>query len=100
MIHTEKQIIEKGNKVLNDLFGSSYMGEKVDKAFYNPEEQLLRGGPGNIAAWKLVVTEPVTDSFLFITVADDTGEPRYIQGKHTVSVIKKDAAGNYYRDAE
>lgn len=97
MNHAEQEIIEKAEAVTKDLFGHSYRSGQVVKAMYNPNEELLRGEGTSIAAWTAVINEPVTDSFIFLTISDDTGEPLYIQSKHLVREITTVANGRYIR---
>jgi hypothetical protein len=95
MKHTEEQILTKGKEVLKDLYGNFYREEEVQKVLFDPNEELLRGGTGFIAAWTVVIIEPVSDSLIFLTISDQTGEPIYIQSKHLVREIMKDVNGKY-----
>jgi hypothetical protein len=97
MNHTEQEIIEKAEAVTKDLFGHSYRSGQVVKAMYNPNEEPLRGEGTSIAAWTALINEPVIDSFIFLTISDDTGEPLYTRSKHLVREITTDGNGKYIR---
>ncbi|PZR23571.1 MAG: hypothetical protein DI539_02780 [Flavobacterium psychrophilum] len=96
MNYTEEQILIKGKKVLNDIHSQYYDENLIEKALFDPNEELIRG-EGTIPAWTVVINEPVSDSFIFLTISDSTGEPLYIQTKHLVREIRKDAEGKYIR---
>jgi hypothetical protein len=96
MKHSQEDILAIAEKVLKSLQKQFYNKENIRGGSFK-EEELLRGGKeGDIApVWTVCIDEPVTDSAIFLTISDETGEPLYIQNKHGVAEIEKDADGNY-----
>lgn len=97
MNYTEEQILDKGIRVLKDFYGNNYHEENMEKAMFDPEEELIRGEPKIIPTWTIVINQPAFDSLAFLTISDITGEPLYIQTKHLVREIAKDENGKYFR---
>jgi hypothetical protein len=97
MKHSEEQILAIAEKVLQDLQKQFYNKENIEGAWYTDEKELARGlNAGQKAPlWIVSINEPVFDTSFFLTISNETGEPLYIQNKHGVAEIEKDAGGNY-----
>jgi hypothetical protein len=97
MKHTEEGILKKTKKILQDLKGEFYREENIKKVVFSPDREIARGeNEGKeMPCWVAVLDAPF-DSSEFLTISDETGEPLYIQGKHSVYEIKKDKSGKYF----
>jgi hypothetical protein len=97
MIHTKEEILIIAHKVISDLEKTFYNKEAVKGASFKKDDELMRGSrKGEKAAlWTVAIIEPYFDTAIFLTISDETGEPLYIQNKHGVAEIEKDADGNY-----
>jgi hypothetical protein len=97
MKHSEEQILAIAEKVLQDLQKQFYSKENIEGGWYTKEKELARGSRAGekVPLWTVSINEPVTDSAIFLTISDETGEPLYIQNKHGVAEIEKDVDGNY-----
>jgi hypothetical protein len=97
MIHTKEEILIIAHTVMKDLEKQFYKKENILGASFKKEEELMRGNRiGEMAAlWIVSIIEPIFDNAVFLTISDETGEPLYIQNKHSVAEIVKDANGNY-----
>jgi len=95
MNKTEGQIKEIVLKFFSDV---DYTYTLEDLYIYDQEERELARGENKgqkIKAWVVSIEDKLFDTVDFLTVADETGEPLYLQTKHTVSEIIKDSEGNY-----
>ncbi len=98
MKHTEEQILEKAKKVLQNIEKQYYKEENIEGVYFVKDRILARGENKykEHPCWVVSINEPVFDSSQFLTISDETGEPLYIQGKHSVYEIQKDENGNYF----
>lgn len=95
MIHTEKQIKEKANKILYDMQGQFFKEDNLKKVVYHEKDNVARPRNKIIDTWVAVIDEPVFDSTIFLVISDETGEPLYMQNKHSIVEIEKDSKGKY-----
>ncbi len=96
MKHTEQEILEKTKKILKDLKGEFYSEQNIKKVVFNPDREISRGkNAGKKMPCWVAVIDALFDSSEFLTISDETGEPLYIQGKHSVYEIQKDKNGKY-----
>jgi len=98
MNYTEDQILEKAKLVLGEVNGAYFNEKNIRKIVFDEDEVIIRGVDIGKAhpTWTIVIDEPVTDSTDFLSISDETGEPLYIQGKHSVAVFKKNSDGKYF----
>lgn len=90
MKYTENEMLEKAKKILNDLNPQYFKDEYLKKVVFAKDDDVARPIGKVIPTWTAVIEEPITDSYEFLVISDDTGEPLYIQSKHLVVEIKKD----------
>jgi hypothetical protein len=97
MIHTKEEILILAHKVMNDLEKQFYQKDAIKGASFKEDEVLMRGPRRGEKAplWTIAMIEPHFETAVFLTISDETGEPLYIQNKHGVAEIEKDAGGNY-----
>jgi hypothetical protein len=95
MKYTETQILEKTKKILKDLKQEFYREDNLRKVVFAKKDELARPRGKIIDTWTAVIDAPF-DTSEFLIISDETGEPLYIQGKHSIYEISKDDKGNYY----
>lgn len=98
MKHTEEQMMSKVKQVLSDLQGSFFKEENLKKIVFEPNRvPRIADNEGKITpCWIAVIDDPIFDTSVFLTISDETGEPLYIQNKHSVEEIAKNSDGKYY----
>lgn len=97
MKYTEKQILEKTKKILQDLQGQFYNEENIKNARFSDKKELSRPEGKTAPVWTVSIDEPVFDAWEFLTISDETGEPLYYQNANMIiHEIQKDDKGNYY----
>lgn len=96
MKYTEKQILEKANKVIKDL-GLSNKTDKVNSIRFNAEKELARGkDKGKKHPCWIIFIDTLFDNTDILTISDQTGEPLYYQSFNMeISEIKRDTEGDY-----
>jgi hypothetical protein len=95
MNYTEKEILEKAIKILNDLNPQVFKVENLKGVSFSKEDNVARPRGKVMDTWVAVIEEPIFDTSIFLTISDETGEPLYIQNKHGIREIEKDNDGNY-----
>jgi len=97
MNYTEEQIKEICIRVLTEL-NYDISDEVVERIWVEEEDVLIRGeNKGNKASnWTIAINFPLFKTTDYLTISNMTGEPLYLQTKHTVSEIIKDSEGKYH----
>jgi len=97
MKHTEQEITGKLKQILKDLDGEFYSEQLIRKVVFNPDTEVSVGKNAGkkIPCWVVAIDE-IFDSSRFLIISDETGEPLYIRGKHSVYEIRKDKNGKYF----
>lgn len=96
MNYTKEKILLKAKKVLKDLNPAYFNEGNISNVVYNEKDEVARPAGKIINTWVVIINEPVFDSLDFLVFSDITGEPLYIQSKHSIHEIKKNNNGNYY----
>lgn len=96
MKHTEEQMLIKAKKILKDLNPQYFKDDHLLGVSYKESDEISRPRGKIMNTWVAVIEEPVFKSSEFLIISDETGEPLYIQGKHSIYEISKDDKGNYY----
>lgn len=95
MKQSEEKIIAKAKRVLKDLQGKYFNEKNIEGAWFQEKYSLARPLDTFKDVWSVSINEPVFDTTDFLKISDDTGEPLYIQSKHLIMEIMKDADGKY-----
>jgi hypothetical protein len=97
MNYNENSILKKTIELLKEL-GSSEEDYKPQKAVFEEKEILARGeGKGEVHPCWIVMIDDTSffNTIDFITFSDETGEPLYIQTKHSIFLICKNESAKY-----
>ncbi len=95
MRYTENEMLEKAKKILKDLNPQYFKDEYLKKIVFSKDDDVARPIGKIMPTWTAVIDEPITDSYEFLVISDDTGEPLYRQSKHLVVEVKKNGDGVY-----
>ncbi len=95
MKYSKEQILEKSKKIMKDLQGDNFDFYQIETIFFTEKDELARPKGKIIPAWTVAFDLQVFDTTDFLIISDETGEPLYIQSKHLVMEIMKDADGKY-----
>src|SRR5690606_10574481 len=92
---TENDALRIADTVLNDFKNSPFDGRILKHCRYYENDELARPRGSRANVWVAVIDNPLFDDTQFIVISDETGEPLYIQTKHTVNEIVKNGDGKY-----
>lgn len=76
---------------------SNHPNYKIVGARFRQTAEIARGIKKGEQAplWSVTIEDSLFDTFDFLTISDETGEPLYAQSKHGVSEIIKDSNGKF-----
>lgn len=95
MQYNKEKIFEKAKKILTDLNPDFFKVENITKIVFTENDEVIKPVGKTLSTWTVIINEPIFDSSIFLIISDETGEPIYIQNKHTTREIEKDKNGNY-----
>jgi hypothetical protein len=97
MKYKEEEILAKAKKILFDLNGEFYNEKDIEGLRFIKNDIVTRPKKNVLDTWTIFINEPLFGgSSVFLIISDETGEPLYIQGKHSIHEIKKNEQGKYY----
>lgn len=95
MNYTEAEILEKAKQILNDFNPQHFDEKRIEKIRFSVDNVAREDRSKIIPAWIVSIHEPVFDNYTFLAIADETGEPLYIQNKHMAKNIVRTGDGKY-----